>query len=106
MPGTGPGWRLLAAPLRAANSTAALIDRDAVWAAKRAALELIRAVPLTATRRAELDAFLARDRRTTEDWAMCCAVRSTRRSRARLAVLARGADRPDLGRGGPRSGRS
>ena len=42
----------LAAPLRAASSTAALIDRDAVWAAKRAALELIRAVPLTASRRA------------------------------------------------------
>ena len=31
-------------------------------------------MPLTATRRAELDAFLARDRRTTEDWAMWCAI--------------------------------
>ncbi len=28
-------------PLRAANLTAGLIDRDAVWTAKRAALELI-----------------------------------------------------------------
>ena len=64
----------LAAPLRAASSTAALIDRDAVWTAKRAALELIRTVPLTASRRAELDAFLARDRRALDDWATWCAL--------------------------------
>src|SRR6266568_3602933 len=64
----------LAAPLRAASSTAALIDRDAVWAAKRTALELIRAVPLTASRGAELDAFLARDRRAVGDWAAWCAI--------------------------------
>jgi 4-alpha-glucanotransferase len=64
----------LAAPLRAASTTAALIDRDAVWTAKRAALELIRTVPLTASRRAELDAFLARDRRALEDWAAWCAI--------------------------------
>jgi 4-alpha-glucanotransferase len=64
----------LAAPLRAASTTAALIDRDAVWAAKRAALELIRTVPLTASRRAELDAFLARDRRALGDWAAWCAL--------------------------------
>ncbi len=64
----------LAAPLRAASGTAALIDRDAVWGAKRAAAELIRTVPLTASRRAELDAFLARDRRAIGDWAMWCAL--------------------------------
>ena len=64
----------LAAPLRAASTSTALIDRDAVWAAKRAALELIRAVPLTAGRRAELDAFLARDRRAIDDWAAWCAI--------------------------------
>ena len=64
----------LAAPLRAASTTAALIDRNAVWAAKRAALKLIRAVPLTASRRAELDAFLARDRRALDDWATWCAL--------------------------------
>jgi 4-alpha-glucanotransferase len=63
-----------AAPLRAASSTAALIDRDAVWVAKRAALELIRAVPLTTSRRAALDAFLARARRAVEDWATWCAI--------------------------------
>ncbi len=64
----------LAAPLRTASTTAALIDRDTVWAAKRAALELIRAVPLTASRRAELDTFLARDRRAIDDWAAWCAI--------------------------------
>jgi 4-alpha-glucanotransferase len=64
----------LAAPLRAASATPALIDRDAVWAAKLAALELIRAVPLTAGRQAALDAFLARDRRAVQDWAAWCAI--------------------------------
>jgi 4-alpha-glucanotransferase len=64
----------LAAPLRAASSTAALIDRDAVWAAKCAALELIRTVGLTASRRAEFDEFLARDPRVTSDWATWCAI--------------------------------
>jgi 4-alpha-glucanotransferase len=66
--------KALAAPLRAASTTAALIDRDAVWAAKRTALELIRTVPLTAIRRAEFDAFLARDRPTLDDWATWCAI--------------------------------
>jgi 4-alpha-glucanotransferase len=64
----------LAAPLRAASTTAALIDRDAVWAAKRAALEIIRTVPLSAGRRAELDAFRAGDREALDDWAAWCAI--------------------------------
>jgi 4-alpha-glucanotransferase len=64
----------LAVPLRAASTTAALIDRDAVWTAKRAALELICTVQLTASRRADLDAFLARDRRALGDWAAWCAI--------------------------------
>src|SRR5262249_55022474 len=76
--GLGAGDRArveaLAAPLRAASGTAALIDRDAVWTAKRAAAELIRSVPLTARRRAELDAFLARDRRAIGNWATWCAI--------------------------------
>jgi 4-alpha-glucanotransferase len=72
--GDRAGVEALAAPLRAASSTAALIDRDAVWAAKRAALELIRTVPLTTSRRAALDAFLARDRSAVEDWATWCAI--------------------------------
>ena len=48
--GLGPEDRArvdaLGAPLRAASRTAALIDRDAVWTAKRAALEIIRAAGL------------------------------------------------------------
>jgi 4-alpha-glucanotransferase len=64
----------LGARLRAASTTAALIDRDAVWAAKRAALEIIATVPLSAGRRAELEAFRARDRQAVDDWAAWCAI--------------------------------
>jgi len=64
----------LGAPLRAANRTAALIDRDAVWAAKRAALEVIHAAGLGPARQAELDAFLEHDREALEDWATWCAI--------------------------------
>jgi 4-alpha-glucanotransferase len=64
----------LGAPLRAANRTTALIDRDAVWTAKRAALEIIRAAGLSPGRQAELDAFLARDADAVRDWATWCAI--------------------------------
>ena len=64
----------LAGPLRAASVSAALIERDAVWAAKLAALELIRAVPLTDGRRAERDDFLDRGGRAARDWATWCAI--------------------------------
>jgi 4-alpha-glucanotransferase len=64
----------LAAPLQAASTSAALIDRDTVWAAKRAALELIRTVPLTVSRRGQRDGFLGRDRRAIDDWAAWCAI--------------------------------
>jgi len=64
----------LAAPLRAANTTAALIDRDAVWTAKRAALELIRAVPLSASRTAGFGAFRAREGKALADWTTWCAL--------------------------------
>jgi 4-alpha-glucanotransferase len=71
--GLSPGDRAkaeqLAAPLRAASTTAALIDRDAVWTAKLAALEMIRA-----GRRAELDAFRARGSGALEGWATWCAI--------------------------------
>jgi 4-alpha-glucanotransferase len=62
------------APLRAASRTAALIDRDAVWAAKRAALEIIFGAGLSPQRQAELDAFRARDRQAVGDWATWCAI--------------------------------
>ena len=64
----------LGEPLRAASQTAALIDRDAVWTAKAAALEIIRAVPLDPDRRASLDAFLDGDREAIGDWATWCAI--------------------------------
>jgi 4-alpha-glucanotransferase len=64
----------LAAPVRAASTTAALIDRDAVWTAKRAALEIIRTVPLRPGRQAELDAFLAREGSAGQAWATWCAI--------------------------------
>ncbi len=64
----------LASPLRAASTTAALLDRDAVWTAKRAALEIIRAVPLSPVRRAELDEFMTRDRDAVDEWAAWCAI--------------------------------
>ena len=64
----------LGAPLRAANRTAALIDRDAVWAAKRAALEIIHAAGLGSARRAELDAFREHDQEAIRDWATWCAI--------------------------------
>jgi len=64
----------LASPLRTASTTAALLDRDAVWAAKREALEIIRAVRLSPARRAEFGAFRARDRDALDDWAAWCAI--------------------------------
>jgi 4-alpha-glucanotransferase len=64
----------LAAPLRAANTTANLIDRDAVWRAKRAALELIHAVPLSEKRAAAFARFRADRGRDLERWAAWCAL--------------------------------
>jgi 4-alpha-glucanotransferase len=64
----------LGEPLRAASRTAALIDRDAVWTAKRAALEIIRAAGLSPGRQAEFDAFRARDDDAVRDWATWCTI--------------------------------
>jgi 4-alpha-glucanotransferase len=64
----------LAAPLRAASQTPELIDRDAVWNAKRAALEIIAKVPLSAARQMSLDAFRVRQGRALDDWATWCAI--------------------------------
>ncbi|MET9829127.1 4-alpha-glucanotransferase [Streptomyces sp. NPDC006385] len=52
----------------------ALIDRDAVWAAKREALELLREVPLGPGRRAAYADFLAREGEALEDHATWCAL--------------------------------
>jgi 4-alpha-glucanotransferase len=64
----------LGAPLRAASGTAVLIDRDAVWTAKRAALEAIRRVPLSPPRQASLDEFRVRHGQPLNDWATWCAI--------------------------------
>jgi 4-alpha-glucanotransferase len=62
----------LAAPLRTRNATAGLIDRDAVWAAKRQALEIIQRVPLSDRRREEYQGYRQREGRDLEDWATWC----------------------------------
>jgi 4-alpha-glucanotransferase len=64
----------LAAPLRAASTQPGLIDRDAVWAAKRAALQLVRQVPLEPARQAALDAYRAREGAELTSWASWCAL--------------------------------
>jgi 4-alpha-glucanotransferase len=64
----------LGKPLREASTTSALIDRDAVWTAKRAALEKIRRVPLSPARQGALDAFRLSQGQALEDWAAWCAI--------------------------------
>ncbi|HWS57248.1 MAG TPA: 4-alpha-glucanotransferase, partial [Actinotalea sp.] len=50
------------------------IDRDAVWAAKRVALEVIFAAPRSAARQARLEAFRAEQGGGLEDFATWCAL--------------------------------
>src|SRR5690349_12369079 len=64
----------LAAPLRASNTSGALIDRDAVWAAKRAALEIVHAGPLPSGRQAALARFWVAEGQALDDWATWCAL--------------------------------
>ena len=64
----------LGAPLRASSSTPALIDRDAVWTAKREALELLAKVPLSDARQASLSAFRDAHGRALAGWAAWCAL--------------------------------
>ena len=64
----------ISAPLRDASQTPELIDRDAVWTAKREALELLRKVPLSDERHAALSSFRQRHGQALEDWAAWCAL--------------------------------
>jgi 4-alpha-glucanotransferase len=64
----------LAAPLRTRNASSELLDRDDVWRAKRAALEIIYRQPLTATRQAQFDSYQAREGQPLADWALWCAL--------------------------------
>ncbi|MEW2177682.1 4-alpha-glucanotransferase [Streptomyces sp. NPDC005406] len=52
----------------------ALIDRDAVWALKRQALDILVGVPLTPGRRAAYCDFLAQQGQALEDHALWCAL--------------------------------
>ena len=73
-PGPRADIERLAAPLRAASTRPALIDRDAVWMAKRAALQLVRQVPLAPSRHAALDAYRAAEGAELDSWAAWCAL--------------------------------
>ncbi|WP_131739504.1 4-alpha-glucanotransferase [Actinomadura roseirufa] len=70
----------LAAPLRvpphgvAAPRADALIDRDAVWAAKLEALELLHRVPLSDRERREFEEFRAREGKALTAYATWCAI--------------------------------
>src|SRR5262245_44930592 len=64
----------LAAPLRAASRSGGLIDRDAVWRAKRAALEIIHRQPLPPGRRAAFERFRVHEGQPLDDWAAWCAL--------------------------------
>ena len=59
----------LAAPLLAASRTAALLDRDLAWTAKRAALELVASVPLSVGRAATFAAYQEREGLGLRDFA-------------------------------------
>jgi 4-alpha-glucanotransferase len=64
----------LAEPLRASSAAGELIDRDAVWAAKRAALEILWAAPADPERGAGFERFRGRRGRELGDWATWCAL--------------------------------
>ncbi len=64
----------LARPLREQGRTADLLDRDAVWHAKRSALEILFHVRRSADREQELRAYLAREGEALESYATWCAI--------------------------------
>jgi 4-alpha-glucanotransferase len=64
----------LSQPLRDASQTPELIDRDAVWTAKREALEMLRKVPLSDSRQASFEEFRARHGSALENWGAWCAL--------------------------------
>jgi 4-alpha-glucanotransferase len=59
---------------RATSASSALLDRDAVWEAKRSALTLVHAVPRSAGREADYQAFVAREGEGLEAFATWCAL--------------------------------
>ncbi|MDT7571307.1 MAG: 4-alpha-glucanotransferase, partial [Actinomycetota bacterium] len=63
---------------RARNSADVLLDRDAVWEAKRSALTLVHAVPRSPGREADYAAFQASEGRGLRDFATWCALAEVR----------------------------
>ncbi|MGW9351377.1 4-alpha-glucanotransferase [Nocardiopsis flavescens] len=68
-PAQREGVQRLARPLRERGRTADLLDRDAVWEAKRAALEILFQVPRAPGREAALRAYLEREGRPLVEFA-------------------------------------
>ena len=64
----------LARPLRERGRTADLLDRDAVWQAKREALELLFQVPRTPGRETALRGYLEREGQPLVEFATWCAL--------------------------------
>ena len=62
------------APVAATDDDPSRIDRDAVWAAKRAALEEVFGVTLSPGRAAELARFVEREGQPLRDFALWCAL--------------------------------
>ena len=60
--------------LRALNAADLLVDRDAVWEAKRSALSMLHGVPRSPGRQADYDLFLAREGAGLRDFAIWCAL--------------------------------
>lgn len=65
---------VIAAPLLAADNDANLLDRDATWAGKRRALELVFGVPLSPGRQAGFDAYVRDEGQGLTDFATWCAL--------------------------------
>jgi 4-alpha-glucanotransferase len=63
----------LAAGLASLNASADLLDRDRVWLAKKRALELVLARPLSALRQAAFEAFTSREGEGLDRFATWCA---------------------------------
>ena len=64
----------LASAMRSLNLVADTLDRDRVWSAKRAALEVIHRQPLHPARQHSFDAFRAREGQGLRDFATWCAL--------------------------------
>jgi 4-alpha-glucanotransferase len=60
--------------LRALNAADVLIDRDAVWEAKRSALTMLHAVPRSPGRQADYDLFVGHEGAGLRDFATWCAL--------------------------------